>query len=362
MARRSLESLSVAEIRRIYVDEQRAPSAYIRARMGRDPRQGVRKIHAILTRRVAARRLEQRRLEKLLQLERDLWDQGRKAVAGVDEAGVGPLAGPVVAAAVIFRPGVTINRLDDSKNLDPETRRDLSREIREKAVSYAHGIAEVGEINRINVYQASLLAMRRAVHNLATQPDHLLIDARSLPDLFIPQDAVVGGDGRHFSIAAASILAKTHRDRLMARLDRDYPGYGLARHKGYSTPEHQQAISRLGPCPIHRTSYAFIDELTGAYSATFYQLKSELQSVSCSAELQVCREEFARSRGSLSQDEVRKLNLLINRRLKRYPPARQLKLGSGFWVLGSGFWAWHSLSLVPVARWWLLVTGYWLGT
>ena len=332
MARR-LESLSVAEIRRIYLHEQRTPSASMLTRMRRDPRQGVRKIHAVLRRRVAAQRLEQKRLEQLLQLERDLWDQGRKAVAGVDEAGVGPLAGPVVAAAVIFRPGVTINRLDDSKNLDPQTRKDLSSEIREKAASYAHGIAEVEEINCLNVYQASLLAMRRAVHNLAIQPDHLLIDARSLPDLLIPQEAVVGGDGRHFSIAAASILAKTHRDRLMARLDRQYPGYGLARHKGYSTPEHQQAISRLGPCPIHRTSYAFIDELTGAYSATFYQLKSELRSVSCSDELQICRGELARSRGSLSQNEVRKLNLLINRRLKRYPPTRQLNLPE----LGSGF-------------------------
>ena len=329
MARRSLESLSVAAIHRIYVDEQRPPSNYIRAQMRRDPRHGVRKIHTIVTRRFDAKRIERKRLEKLLQLEKDLWDQGRRAVAGVDEAGVGPLAGPVVAAAVIFRPGVTINRLDDSKNLDPETRRDLSSEIRVKAASYAHGIAEVREINRINVYQASLLAMRRAVRNLATRPDHLLIDARSLPDLCIPQNAVVGGDGRHFSIAAASILAKTHRDRLMEDLDRQYPGYGLARHKGYSTPEHQQAISRLGPCPIHRTSFAFIDELTGAYSATFYQLKSELQSVSCSAELQLCRGEFARSRGSLSQDEIRKLNLLINRRLKRYPPARQLNLLGG---------------------------------
>ncbi len=326
MPRQSLESQSVAQIGKAYLKEQRAPSAYMLRRMRRDPRRGVRKIHAILARRVAAEQFENKRLEKLLELERDLWNQGRKAVAGVDEAGVGPLAGPVVAAAVIFRPGVTIKRLDDSKNLDPETREGLSREIRKQAASYALGIAEVGEINRINVYQASLQAMRRAVHNLAVEPDHLLIDARSLPDLSIPQEAVVGGDGRHFSIAAASILAKTHRDRLMARLDRQYPGYGLARHKGYSTAEHQQAISRLGPCPIHRTSYAFIDELTGAYSATFYQLKSELRSISCSAGLQACRRELARSRGNLSQSEIRKLNLLINRQLKRYPPARQLNL------------------------------------
>ena len=326
MSRRSLESQSVAEIRRVYLSEQRAPSACILRRMHLDPRRGVRKIHAILARRIAAEQFEQERLEKLLELERDLWDQGRRAVAGVDEAGVGPLAGPVVAAAVIFGPGVTINRLDDSKNLDPETREALSREIRKQAASYAIGIAEVGEINRINVYQASLQAMRRAVHNLAIEPDHLLIDARSLPDLFIPQEAVVGGDGRHFSIAAASILAKTHRDRLMGRLDRQYPGYGLARHKGYSTAEHQNAISRLGPCPIHRTSYPFFDELTGAYSATFYQLKSKLRSVSCSAELQACRRELARYKGSLSQGEMRKLNLLINRQSKRYPPARQPNL------------------------------------
>ncbi len=326
MARRSLTSMSVSEIRRIYVDGQREPSAYLLARMRRDPRRGVQTIHSIASGRAAARRRERRRLEKLLQLERDLWDQGRKAVAGVDEAGVGPLAGPVVAAAVIFRPGVTIDRLDDSKKLDPPTRRDLSSEIREKAADYAHGVAEVWEINRLNVYQASLLAMRRAVCNLPTQPDHLLIDARTLPEMSIPQDAVVGGDGRHFSIAAASILAKTHRDRLMVGLDRQYPGYGLARHKGYSTPEHQQAIRRLGACPIHRTSYAFIDELTGAYSETFYRLKSELQSVSCSAELQACRGELARCRGGLSENELKKLNLLINRRLKRYPPAHQLSL------------------------------------
>ncbi len=328
MSRRSLDSQSVAEIRRVYLSEQHPPSAYMLKRMRLDPRRGVREIHAILTRRVAAERFEQERLEKLLELERDLWDQGRRAVAGVDEAGVGPLAGPVVAAAVIFRPGVTINRLDDSKNLDPETREALSTEIKRQAVSYALGIADVGEINRINVYQASLQAMRRAVHNLAIQPDHLLIDARSLPDLFIPQESVVGGDGRHFSIAAASILAKTHRDRLMTHLDRQFPGYGLARHKGYSTAEHQQAISRLGPCPIHRTSYAFFDELTGAYSATFYRLKSKLRSVSGSAGLQVCCRELARSRGSLSQGEVKKLRLLINRQLKRYPPARQLNLPS----------------------------------
>lgn len=326
MARQEYRSLSVAEIRQRYLNEGSVPSSYIRSLMRKDRRLGVQRAYQTLKKREAAGKAERYRLEKLLHREKQLWEEGRRAVAGVDEAGVGPLAGPVVAAAVIFRPGVQIKRLDDSKKLAPETRRALSREIQDKAECYSRGVAEVDEINRINVYQASLRAMKRAILSLAMKPDHLLIDARRLPDLKINQDAVIGGDRRHFSIAAASILAKTFRDRIMERLDQEHPGYGLARHKGYSTPDHQDAIRRLGPCPIHRTSYAFIDELAGAYSRKFYRLKSHLKEVRCSEDLLLCRRRLALFKHALSGPEIHKLSLLISRQLKRYPTAVQLDL------------------------------------
>ncbi len=328
-ARRGYQGLSVAEIQRRYLPEGSEPSPYILSLMRRDGRRGVQRVYRILQKRETAGKEERHRLKRLQQLENKLSQGGRLTVAGVDEAGVGPLAGPVVAAAVIFKPGVEIIGLDDSKKLDPETRRVLSREIRDKAECYARGIAEVDEINRINVYQASLKAMGRAVSTLAVKPDHLLIDARRLPDLEIAQDAVIGGDRRHFSIAAASILAKTFRDRLMKRLDREHPGYGLARHKGYSTPEHQEAIRRLGPCPIHRTSCAFLDELSGAYSRQFYRLKAQVQAVVCSEDLLLCRRRMARLKSVLAGPEIHKLRLLIGRKLKRYPPALQLDLLRG---------------------------------
>ncbi len=329
MARQGYRSLSVAEIRQRYLNEGSVPSSYILSLMRKDRRRGIQRAYRILKKREAAGKAERYRLEKLLQREKQLWAEGRRAVAGVDEAGVGPLAGPVVAAAVIFRPGVKIKGLDDSKKLAPATRRTLSREIQDKAECYARGVAEVDEINSINIYQASLRAMRRAVLSLAMKPDYLLVDARRLPDLKINQDAVIGGDRRHFSIAAASILAKTFRDRLMKRLDREHPGYGLARHKGYSTPEHQEAIRRLGPCPIHRTYYACIDELSGAYSQQFYRLKSQLKAVRCSEDLLLFRRRLALVTHVLSGPEIHKIRLLISRKLKRYPTAVQLDLLSG---------------------------------
>jgi ribonuclease HII len=182
-------------------------------------------------------------------------------VAGVDEAGRGPLAGAVVAAAVILDPARPVPGLRDSKQLAPAAREVLADLIRQRALAWALGRAEVAEIDRLNILRASLLAMRRAVEGLALTPGWVLVDGSHLPDLPCPGQAVVRGDATVPAISAASILAKVARDREMLELDARYPGYGLARHKGYPTAEHLQALQRLGPSAAHRRSFAPVRRL-----------------------------------------------------------------------------------------------------
>ncbi len=182
-------------------------------------------------------------------------------VAGVDEVGRGPLAGAVVAAAVILDPRQPIDGLADSKQLSEKRRERLCREIQNKALAWSLGRAEVEEIDRLNILQASLLAMQRAVAGLGVAPDHALIDGRHCPALACPAQAVVKGDSRVAAIAAASIIAKVSRDREMLSLDACYPGYGLASHKGYPTRAHIQALRELGVSPIHRRSFGPVKRL-----------------------------------------------------------------------------------------------------
>ena len=181
---------------------------------------------------------------------------------GVDEAGRGPLAGPVVAAAVILDPGRRIDGLNDSKKLSARRREALAVEIREKALAWAVAEASVEEIDRINILQASLLAMQRAVAALPTQPERALIDGNRCPELSCPAEAIVGGDGKVASIAAASILAKTVRDAGMRKLHEDYPAYGFDRHMGYPTAQHFAALQENGPCAAHRRSFAPVAQLS----------------------------------------------------------------------------------------------------
>jgi ribonuclease HII len=189
------------------------------------------------------------------QLEQRLRREGFSSIAGVDEAGRGCLFGPVFAAAVILDPGRPIQGLADSKTLSPERRSELAGLIRERSISWAVASASAEEIDRINIREASRLAMRRAVAGLSPPCDYLLVDALQI-DWPVPQQALIKGDARVASIAAASILAKTARDALMTELDARFPGYGLARHKGYVTAEHLDALRRLGPTPLHRRSFA----------------------------------------------------------------------------------------------------------
>jgi ribonuclease HII len=188
-------------------------------------------------------------------LEEQARTRGALRIAGLDEVGRGPLFGPVVAAAVILQKGCHLQGLTDSKKLSEKKRNQLDPEIRSNAVAWAIAVVDAETIDRINIRQASLLAMRRAVEQLALSPDFLLIDGRDTIDWDCPQQAVIKGDGTSFSIAAASVLAKVHRDRLIVELDHEYPGYGLAQHKGYGSAEHLAALQRLGPTPLHRKSF-----------------------------------------------------------------------------------------------------------
>ena len=181
--------------------------------------------------------------------------RGALRIAGIDEVGRGPLFGPVVAAAVILPSGWRLEGLTDSKKLSPKKRHEFDIEIRLNAVAWAIAAVDVETIDRINIRRASLEAMRLAVEQLTLIPDFLLIDGRDTIEWNCPQQAVIHGDAISFSIAAASVLANVHRDRLLVALDAEYPGYGLARHKGYCSPEHMEALARLGPTPLHRRSY-----------------------------------------------------------------------------------------------------------
>jgi len=201
------------------------------------------------------------RLRRLLSRERELWASGLTRVAGVDEAGVGPLAGPIVAAAVVFPPGTGLRGVNDSKRLTARQREGLALEIRASAAACCVVAVSPQEIDRFNVYHAGLMAKQRAVTGLATPADYVLVDGRGrVPDLAAPQETVIGGDARCHAIAAASILAKCERDALMAAYDAQYPGYGFAEHKGYPTAEHRAAIARLGPTPIHRRSFTLLPQ------------------------------------------------------------------------------------------------------
>jgi ribonuclease HII len=309
-------NLSIEEMREQFLNNDQPVTAHFLNKLSRDPRQGVRRLHEILKKRYEKERAERLRIESMLNFERLLWKSGIRSIAGVDEVGIGPLAGPVVAAAVVFPPGTELAGVDDSKRLEPEQRVKLDSSIRQSATAIGVGLAEVGEIDHLNIYHAGLLAMRRAIEALPVRPEHLLIDARVIPGISIPQNSFNKGDGINFSIAAASIIAKNYRDRLMEGLEKQHPGYGFAQHKGYGTPEHQNAIRELGPCPIHRLSFPFIRELCGGFSQTFYILKRQLHEVASSAALHSFEKELKDCWSELDEKEQRKIRLILSRRWK----------------------------------------------
>jgi ribonuclease HII len=255
--------MSVAELRERFVDRARPLPEECEEALRDDPRAGARAVYEAICKRRFGNRAEGQRLRHLLRYEAALWARGVTLIAGCDEAGMAPLAGPVVAAAVVLPREFRPRGIDDSKQVDAASRERLCAEIKAAALCWAVGTTTVEEIDAINIYRAGLLAMRRAVEGLSVRPEHILIDARRLPEVPIPQQGIVHGDALSLTIAAASIIAKTTRDALMCHLDRQHPGYGFARHKGYPTAEHFEALDRLGPCVLHRRSFAPIRQALG---------------------------------------------------------------------------------------------------
>jgi ribonuclease HII len=313
---RTTEDASLQEIRLRYVDKPVSP--HILKQLQRDPRQGARQLYQSLKKRYDREREEKLRLQAMRHFELVLWRSGVQDVAGVDEVGVGPLAGPVVAAAVVFPPGTDIAGVDDSKKLDPATREALAAEIRGKASGIGLGVCTVAEIDEINIYHAALLAMRRAIEALPRKPQHVLVDARTIPGVDAPQNMFNKGDGINFSIAAASIIAKTERDRMMDALHRQYPGYGFAGHKGYATPEHRAALQRLGPSAVHRQSFPVIHEMRGEFSPLFYVIKQQLFAAQTRIELGTVETAVGAHEQELAEREFNRLKLLVARRWKTF--------------------------------------------
>ncbi len=223
-----------------------------------DARAGARALGDRTLRKIEAKRADRRRIAALFEGRARLLLQGCRTVAGVDEVGVGPLAGPVVAAAVALPEKVDLPGLNDSKKVSASDRERLATAIREQALGVAIGEVSALEIDRMNIFRAGLEAMRRAAAALADrlELDHLMVDARTIPDLDIPQTSLIRGDSIDGSIAAASIVAKVYRDGIMQKLEIEYPGYGFGRNMGYGTAEHVGALGRLGASPAHRQSFA----------------------------------------------------------------------------------------------------------
>src|SRR5262245_24265726 len=307
-----MKQLSLKEIQDKYASGVSVSSAILR-KLQRDPRSGARRLYKVLAKRYEDQKKERNRLDAMLHFERLLWKAGIQHIAGVDEVGMGPLAGPVVAAAVVYPPGTEIEGIDDSKALDEETRVRLDEEIRKNASAFAIGIVEVEDIDRLNIYHAGIRAMQLALSSLPVAPQHILVDSRTVPGFTQPQNSFDKGDGINFSIASASIVAKVYRDRLMTELDAKYPGYGFASHKGYATPDHQRAIRDLGPCPIHRRSFDYIRELCGEYSNLYYSLKEAGYACVSRDRLSAWESEIKIAESKLSFNENKKLHLMATR-------------------------------------------------
>jgi ribonuclease HII len=272
---------SIPELRELFLERSRPVPRGLLEALEVDTRQGAHQLAKRIRQRYRSNRSEGQRLHGLLRFEIELWAQGYSLVAGVDEAGMAPLAGPVVAGAVILPQNYKLRGLNDSKKiLDSETRQELAAQIKQDAICWSFGFAEVEEIDCINIYHAGLLAMQRAVQGLACLPDFVLVDARKIPHCPHPQRGIIRGDALSASIAAASIIAKTTRDAHMLELDSLYVGYGFASHKGYPTPEHCRALKELGALPIHRRSFGRVREVLGldpVQSDLFEERNEELQ-------------------------------------------------------------------------------------
>jgi len=312
------EPLSGIETQAFQEGDPQGSLRTLRTLLQADPRPGARKLLEKFERRAAKADKESLRLEKLLAHEREAFAKGLGPVAGVDEAGRGPLAGPVVAAAVILDLMKVPAGLNDSKKLSPEKRDLLEPLIRGAALAVGVGEASAQEIDELNIYRAARLAMERAIEGLGTVPKSLLTDAMPLPKFAaIPQKPLVHGDALSASIAAASIVAKVTRDRMMGEIHARYPGYGFQGHKGYGTEAHLAALKEQGPCPEHRRTFAPVMEvLAGRESGgPFAYWSGKLQAAGSARELQQVGLQIKRAAlSSLSEGQLGRLRDLFRER------------------------------------------------
>ena len=220
-----------------------------------DDRKSVKDLSLKLEKKLLDIKKEEERLEKINFYENEGYKKGYLYIGGIDEAGRGPIAGPVVASVVVFKKDTKIHKIDDSKKLSEKKRNELFEIIKKEALDYGIGIVDNNKIDEMNILNATILAMKKAISQLEKKPDYLLIDALNIPNLDINQNAIVKGDSKSISIAGASILAKVTRDNIMYEYDKMYPEYGFKNHKGYGTDEHYDAIRKYGLTPIHRKSF-----------------------------------------------------------------------------------------------------------
>lgn len=255
MTKEQIEALTVAEVKSLLCQRSNVGPKLCNL-LETDRRAGVRQLAVLARRKRRHQQAERARLRRMLEHEQRWWQSGVTRVAGVDEVGRGCLAGPVVAAAVILPAQVSIDGVDDSKKLDRELRESLCAEIQDRALDIAVSCVDSGRIDEINILEASMEAMRQALADLDPPPEQVLVDGNRTPGSRFPEMAIVDGDARSISIAAASIVAKVHRDRLMVGHHDTYPEYGFCSNMGYASREHMEALDVHGPCPLHRTSFS----------------------------------------------------------------------------------------------------------
>jgi ribonuclease HII len=311
---RTTSDLTVPRIRAELAKLDAIPDA-LRKALRRDRRATVR---ALVDEHVHPKRKRHNVPRDLLAHERKLWERGLTLVAGVDEAGRGPLAGPVCAAAVILPPGCDLAGVYDSKRLTAERREVLEPLIRKSATAVGVAFVDVELIDRINILQASLKAMRMAIADLGREPEHILVDGTFTPGSPFPETALVKGDELSLSVAAASIVAKVARDRHMIEMDRIYPGYGFAQHKGYGTRQHLAALRRLGPCPIHRRTFAGVEETVKTCSPGYRHM---VRAISLTRSLDELRQV-----GEAIRDQVDEITRQERDRLRRQYRRQQKRL------------------------------------
>ena len=315
----NFSGLKIHEVQKLVKGTE--PSTELVRLLEADGRQGLLKLAEQVQRQLVVRQGLQSRFDAMLEYEKLYWSEGFTCIAGVDEAGRGPLAGPVVASAVVIDPDFCLPGLNDSKQLREEERESFYAPILARALGVGVGIVDHQEIDQINILQASFLAMRRALEQLAAKdvlPTLILVDGdKSIPNVSIVQKTIVGGDAASISIAAASVIAKVTRDRMMVQMGKLYPGYGFERHKGYSAPEHIEALRRLGPSPIHRMTFSLVRQ--ELYSEIYHEFAGLLFSTKDLANLREVGLAIGRQKNqltSLEVEDLRQLYVKFEKKLK----------------------------------------------